>query len=100
MAGAGASSIDPDAAMRSKRFVVLLVLAAVIGVVASLAAWGFLELIYQIQQGVFTPPPGRARVRQRPRVVAAPGAGDRRPGDRLCDRPAARNRRAPARQRA
>ena len=39
--------------MRSKRFVVLLALAAVIGVVASLAAWGFLELIYQIQQGVF-----------------------------------------------
>ncbi len=39
--------------MRSKRFVVLLLLAAVIGVVASLAAWGFLELIYQIQQGVF-----------------------------------------------
>ena len=53
MAGAGASSIDPDAAMRSKRFVVLLALAAVIGVVASLVAWGFLELIYQIQQGVF-----------------------------------------------
>ena len=53
MAGAGASSIDPDAAMRSKRFVVLLALAAMIGVVASLVAWGFLELIYQIQQGVF-----------------------------------------------
>jgi H+/Cl- antiporter ClcA len=53
MAGAGASSIDPDAAMRNKRFVVLLALAAVIGVVASLVAWGFLELIYQIQQGVF-----------------------------------------------
>ncbi len=88
MAGAGAPPIDPDAAMRSKRFVVLLALAAVIGVVASLAAWGFLELIYQIQQGVFHPPPGRARVRQRPRVVVDPGAGARRPGHRLRDRPA------------
>ncbi|MGH2925701.1 MAG: chloride channel protein [Solirubrobacterales bacterium] len=39
--------------MRSKRFVLLLILAAIIGVVASLVAWGFLELIYQIQQDVF-----------------------------------------------
>ena len=53
MTGPGASPIDPDTTMRSKRFVVLLVLAAIIGVVASLVAWGFLELIYQIQQGVF-----------------------------------------------
>ena len=29
-------------------------LLILVGVVASLAAWGFLELIYQIQQGVFT----------------------------------------------
>src|SRR5512133_1041049 len=39
--------------MRSPRFLVLLALAAVVGVVASLAAWGFLELVEQIQQGVF-----------------------------------------------
>ena len=49
-----ASPVDPVSTMLSKRFVALLVLAAVVGVVASLAAWGFLELIYQIQQGVFT----------------------------------------------
>jgi H+/Cl- antiporter ClcA len=40
--------------MRSKRFVVLLVLVAIIGVVVSLAAWCFLELIYQIQQELWT----------------------------------------------
>jgi H+/Cl- antiporter ClcA len=40
--------------MRSKRFLVLLVLAGLVGLVASLAAWGFLELVHQIQQGVFT----------------------------------------------
>ena len=44
--------------LRSKSFVVLLVFAAVIGVVVSLASWGFLELINQIQLGVFNDLPG------------------------------------------
>src|ERR1044072_1403366 len=39
--------------MASRRFVVLLVFAAFIGVVAALAAWAFLELSHQIQVGVF-----------------------------------------------
>ncbi len=39
--------------MASRRFLVLLVLAAVVGVVVSLAVWCFLELVYQIQQGVY-----------------------------------------------
>jgi len=42
------------ATMRTKRFVVLLVLVAVIGVLVSLASWCFLELIYQIQRELFT----------------------------------------------
>jgi H+/Cl- antiporter ClcA len=44
--------------LRSRSFVVLLVFAAVIGVVVSLASWAFLELINQIQIGVFTDLPG------------------------------------------
>ncbi len=40
--------------MRSKGYVVLLMIAAVAGVVVSLAAWGFLELINQVQQELFT----------------------------------------------
>jgi chloride channel protein, CIC family len=40
--------------MRSKRYVVLLVIVAVIGVVVSLAAWCFLEAIHQIQQELYT----------------------------------------------
>ena len=40
--------------MRSKQFLVLLVLVSLVGVVVSLAAWCFLELIHQIQQEVFT----------------------------------------------
>jgi H+/Cl- antiporter ClcA len=39
--------------LRSRSFVVILVFAAVIGVVVSLASWAFLELINQIQLGVF-----------------------------------------------
>ncbi len=40
--------------IRSPQFVLLLVLASVVGVVASLAAWGFLELIYYAQVWVYT----------------------------------------------
>jgi H+/Cl- antiporter ClcA len=43
-----------SATMRSRPFMVLLVLVAVIGVVVSLAAWCFLELVHQLQQEVFT----------------------------------------------
>ncbi len=45
---------DPAAVMRDRRFIFVLVLAAVLGVIASLAAWGFLELIHQLQIWVFT----------------------------------------------
>jgi len=45
---------DPATTIRSKRFIVLLVLAGIVGVIASAAAWGFLQLIHQIQVGVFT----------------------------------------------
>jgi H+/Cl- antiporter ClcA len=43
-----------DQTIRSRRFVVLLVIVAVIGIVVSLAAWCFLEAIYQIQRELFT----------------------------------------------
>jgi H+/Cl- antiporter ClcA len=38
----------------SRRLIALLALASAVGVVVSLAAWGFLELIHQIQVGLFT----------------------------------------------
>ena len=41
----------PD--MASRRFVGLLVLVAILGVVASLAAWCFLELVHQINVGAY-----------------------------------------------
>jgi H+/Cl- antiporter ClcA len=45
---------DPNAILRSRQFPLLLVLAAIVGVLTSAVAWGFLELIYQIQTGVYT----------------------------------------------
>ncbi len=46
--------VDPAAILRSKSFVVLLLFAAVIGIVVSLLGWGFLELVHQVQVWVFT----------------------------------------------
>lgn len=42
-----------DALIRSRQFVVLLLLTAVIGVLVSLAAWCFLEGTYQLQDQLF-----------------------------------------------
>jgi H+/Cl- antiporter ClcA len=42
-----------EATIHSKGFVALLLVAAIAGVVVSLAAWCFLELVNQIQRGVY-----------------------------------------------
>jgi H+/Cl- antiporter ClcA len=52
--GAPVTSEQAAATMRSGRFVVLLIIVAIIGVVVSLASWGFLELIYQLQRELYT----------------------------------------------
>jgi H+/Cl- antiporter ClcA len=53
MAGGSASPPDPVSIMRSRQFLVLLVLAAVVGVFASFLAWCFLELIHEAEDGVY-----------------------------------------------
>ena len=53
-AAAGTGAEQVDALIASKRFVGLLLLVAVVGVIVSLAAWGFLEAIHQIQQELYT----------------------------------------------
>lgn len=45
---------DPSSTLVSKGFVVLLLIAAVVGVLVSLAAWCFVELVYQIQRELYT----------------------------------------------
>jgi H+/Cl- antiporter ClcA len=54
MADAAASPAAATPPPPPKLLAVVIVLAAALGVVVSLAAWGFLELIHQVQQGVFT----------------------------------------------
>ncbi len=44
---------DANATLLSRGFIVLLLIAAVVGVAVSLAAWCFVELIYQIQQELY-----------------------------------------------
>jgi H+/Cl- antiporter ClcA len=48
------SAEQADATIRSKQYVALLIVVAVIGVIVSLAAWCFLEGIHQIQQELYT----------------------------------------------
>ena len=50
MSEAAAAPADPGATIRSKNYRVLLVFAAVIGVLVSFASWCFLELVHWIQQ--------------------------------------------------
>jgi H+/Cl- antiporter ClcA len=45
---------DPVALLRSRNYVLLLVLAAILGVPISAAAWGFLALVSYLQKELFT----------------------------------------------
>src|SRR5207302_1506846 len=50
--------VDPGSLVRSRRYRVLPVFAAVIGLLVSLASWAFLELVHAIQVEVYTRLPG------------------------------------------
>src|SRR3954454_1638008 len=97
--GAG-SQADPLALMRSSRFAVILVLAALVGIAASLAAWGFLELVHWVQVWVYTDLPKAFGYHHAPRwwslpvlaiagaivafaIVRLPGNGGHVPADGL-----------------
>ena len=90
--------------MRSRQFPLLLALAAIVGVVTSAVAWGFLELIYQIEQGVYTHLPQELGFEGTPEwwslpvlaiagvvtavaIVRLPGAGGHIPADGLNPEP-------------
>ena len=57
-AAAAAPPVDPGSLIRSRQYRVLLVFAGLVGVLVSLASWGFLELVYYIQHGVYKDLPG------------------------------------------
>lgn len=48
------AAADPSSLMRSRDYRVLLVLAAVVGLLVSTACWVFLELVHVVQVGVYT----------------------------------------------
>jgi len=50
--------VDPGALIRSRQYRVILVFAAIVGVIVSLASWAFLELVHGIQEGVYEDLPG------------------------------------------
>src|SRR5919204_3377351 len=54
MAAATATPADPGATLGSRRFIAVLVLAAIVGVIASVAAWAFLELLHHMKGWVYT----------------------------------------------
>ena len=60
MSEAAASPADPGATLRSKSYRVLLVFAALIGVLVSFTSWCFLELVHWIQQEVYKSLPSAA----------------------------------------
>jgi H+/Cl- antiporter ClcA len=51
---AGPSDANPAALIRSRDYRVLLVLAAFVGLLVSVASWGFLELVHVVQVGVYS----------------------------------------------
>ena len=53
MTDASATPVDPMAMMRSRRFLALLVLAGIVGMVVSVLSWAFLEAVYWTQQGAY-----------------------------------------------
>ena len=88
-----ASSLpEPATIMRSRQFLGLLVLAGVVGIVASFAAWCFLELVHEVQDGVYKDLPQTLGY-ETTRLVATPCALPRRPLGCACGLAAARSRR-------
>lgn len=44
---------DPAALLRSREYRVILVMAAIVGIVVSVASWAFLELVHGLQVGIY-----------------------------------------------
>ena len=79
----------PDGPPKGKPFLVLLLIAAVVGLVVSLAAWLFLEAVHQTQVGVFDKLPeqlGYAARRCGGRCPSADRGRDHRRGDHAAAR--------------
>src|SRR6266540_4843104 len=56
--GSSAQQLDPSVVIRSRRYRFLLVAAALLGVVVSVASWCFLEAVHGLQVWVYEDLPG------------------------------------------
>ena len=63
---------DPMAAMRQRGFIAVLLLAAIVGVIASAAAFGFLELAHELQPWIYNDLPDALGFETRPDWWALP----------------------------
>jgi len=57
---------DPKALIRSRHYRVLLVIAALIGLVVSTASWAFLELVHELQIWIYEDLPGQVGFSSQP----------------------------------
>ena len=71
---ADASPQDPLTLLRSRSYLGLLVMAALVGVPVSAAAFGFLALVGELQPWIYTDLPEALGFDGTPRVVAAAAA--------------------------
>lgn len=53
MSASASLPTDPAALIRSRPYRILLVFAAVVGLIVSAASWGFLELVHELEVGVY-----------------------------------------------
>jgi chloride channel protein, CIC family len=58
MGDSAAPPLDPASLVRERSYRALLVLAAIVGVIVSLASWGFLELVHYAEVWVYEDLPG------------------------------------------
>jgi H+/Cl- antiporter ClcA len=58
MSDAAPQRLDPATIMRERGYLVLLGLAAIVGVIVSIASWAFLEVVHYSQVWVYQDLPG------------------------------------------
>ena len=58
MVSDASASLDPAALIRSREYRVLLVLAALVGLLVSATSWAFLEVVHELQVWVYEDLPG------------------------------------------
>ena len=94
----GVAPADPVALIRSRQYRVLLVLAALVGLLVSAASWCFLEAVHELEVWVYEDLPTDLGYEHVPLWWPLPWLALAGLADRVCDRAPAGTRRACARR--